>query len=144
LEWLWAHAAETLVALGVFILFWLWRVALRFGPLQPSPEPNRRSLLEHVRALGRFYVDQDQLPELVRRMRVDAQALFDRAAPELHGADGGQRLKEAARLTRIRARDLLAAFTQHPSGPKEFTYTVRTLALFRSRLERRSVDSENP
>jgi hypothetical protein len=144
LEWLWAHAAYALVALGAFIALWLWRVAVRFGPLLPSPAPERKSLLEHVRALGRFYADHDEWPRALQRLRADAQSAFDRFAPELRGADANQRLKEAARLTRIRARDLLAAFTGRPQSAKDFTHTVRTLALLRSRLQRRPIQEDTP
>lgn len=144
LEWLWGHAAETLVALGVFVLLWLWRVVLRFGPLRPAPVPDRRSLIEHVRALGRFYADQGLLPRLLQRVRTDAQATFDRAMPELRGAEGSQRLKEAARLTRMRARDLLVAFTRELHASKDFTQSVRTLALLRNRLRQRAITEEKP
>jgi hypothetical protein len=142
--WLWAHAPYALIALGAFIALWLWRVAVRFGPLLPSPAPDRKSLLEHVRALGRFYADHGDTPRALQRLRADTQAAFDRFAPELRGAEGSQRLKEAARLTRIRARDLLAAFTARPHSAKDFTHTVRTLALLRSRLQRRSIQEDKP
>jgi hypothetical protein len=144
LEWLWAHAAETLIALGVFLLLWLWRVVLRFGPLRPSPVPDRKSLVEHVRALGKFYAHEALLPYLLQRVRADAQAAFDRAVPELRGADASQQLKEASRLTRIRARDLLAAFTQAPHLAKDFTHAVRALALLRTRLRHRPKIEDKP
>jgi hypothetical protein len=144
LEWLWAHAAETLVALGVFGFLWLWRVVLRFGPLRPAPAPDRRSLIEHVRALGRFYADQGLLPQLLQRVRADAHATLDRAVPELRGAEASQRLKEMARLTRLRARDLLAAFTRDLHASKDFTQSVRTLALLRTRLRQRTITEEKP
>jgi hypothetical protein len=143
-QWLWTHAAEALVALGVFVLLWLWRAVLRFGPLHPSPVPDRKSLIEHVRALGRFYADQGLLPQLLQRVRADAQATFDRAVPELRGAEGSQRLKEAARLTHIRARDLLAAFTRELRVSKDFTHSVRTLALLRTRVRQRTITQEKP
>jgi hypothetical protein len=144
LEWLWGHAAHALVALGAFIGLWLWRVIVRFGPLLPSPAPDRRSLFEHVRALGRFYADHGELPRALQRLRADIQAAFDRFAPELRGADGNRQLAEAARLTRIRARDLHAAFTGRPQSAKDFTHTVRTLALLRSRLQRRPIQEDTP
>lgn len=34
------------------LLAWLWRRALRFGPLLPSPPAERRSLIEHIVASG--------------------------------------------------------------------------------------------
>jgi hypothetical protein len=143
LDWLWEHAAYALAALGAFIAVWLWRVVVRFGPLLPGPAPDRKSLLEHVRALGRFYADQGETSRLLQRVRTDAQAVFDRTAPELRGAEGSRRLKEAARLTGLRARDLVAAFDAQPHSAKDFTHAVRTLALMRSRLQRRRSTQED-
>jgi hypothetical protein len=77
-------------------------------------------------------------------VRTDAQVTFDRAMPELRGAEGSQRLKEAARLTRMRARDLLVAFTRELHASKDFTQSVRTLALLRNRLRQRAITEEKP
>ncbi len=38
--------------LALALLAWLWLRMQRFGPLQPSPASERRSLLEHIRASG--------------------------------------------------------------------------------------------
>lgn len=142
-RWLWEHAAPVLAALAVFVLLALWRAMLRFGPLRPSPAPDRKSLLAHVHAMGRFYADQGQLAPLLRRLRADCDGLLDRAAPQMRGMDGSRRLKEAARLTRLRPRHLLSAFTETVSYPKDFTHAVRTLAQFRSRLARRVHQEES-
>lgn len=135
--WLARHAPAALVVLGVFLLLWLWRVVPRFGPLAPSPAPDRKSLLEHVRALGRFYSDQRRTAQLLQWLRTDCLELFERAAPLAQGLDNAARLREAARLTRLRPRDLAQAFSAQADTPTEFSNAVRTLARFRRRLERR-------
>lgn len=38
--------------LALALCAWLWLRTQRFGPLRPAPAPERRSLLEHVRASG--------------------------------------------------------------------------------------------
>ena len=43
LGWLAQHAAAALVALGVFLLVWLWRVIPRFGPLPRRPRRTARA-----------------------------------------------------------------------------------------------------
>ena len=40
------------VALAAWLVFYLWSIAPRFGPIQPDPAPERRELMEHVRASG--------------------------------------------------------------------------------------------
>jgi hypothetical protein len=144
LSWLRAHAAFALAAAAAFVLLWLWRVVPRFGPLQPSPAPDRRSLLEHIRALGRFHVEQQQLGRLIGLLRKDCLELFDRAAPLSHGLDSAARLKEASRLTDLRPRELMQAFTGPLATLHDFHTAVRTLASFRRRILRRPSAEENP
>jgi hypothetical protein len=132
--WLAEHAPALLVALGVFLLAWLWRVIPRFGPLAPSPAPDRKSLLEHIRAVGRFYLDQRELGRLLELLRSECVELFNRRAPHAQGLDQAARLREAARLTGVRPRDLAQAFSAHADTPNDFSAAVRTLASFRRRL----------
>jgi hypothetical protein len=136
--WLVQHAAAALIALGVFLVIWLWRVIPRFGPLAPSPAPDRKSLLEHIRAVGRFYLDQRELPRLLALLRADCVELFGRRAPQAQGLDDAARLREAARMTGVRPRELVQAFTGRADTPADFSTAVRTLASFRRRLKQSS------
>jgi hypothetical protein len=54
LRWLADHAWPLGAAAALLLAVWLWRVASRFGPVAPDPEPARRRLLDHLRASGRF------------------------------------------------------------------------------------------
>ncbi len=132
--WLVRHAPAALAALAGFLLLWLWQVVPRFGPLAPAAAPDRRSLLEHLRAVGRFHAEQQQLGTLVARAREDCLELFSKAAPLARGAEGSRRLKEASRLSRLGPRELQQAFTGPVGSQHEFYLTVRTLARFRQRL----------
>ncbi len=136
-KWLWERAPLALVAAGVFLLLWLWRVVPRFGPLVPGAGSDRRSLLEHIRAVGRFHADQRRQGKLLEALRADCLDLFGRVAPLARGLEGAARLREASRLTRINPRELLHAFSGAPATRHDFYSTVRTLARFRRRLTRR-------
>ena len=138
LGWLGQHGAAALVALAVFVLVWLWRVVPRFGPLAPTPAPDRKSLLEHIRAVGRFYLDQRELPRLLALLRADCVELFGRRAPHAQGLDDAARLREAARITGVRPRELAQAFSGRADTPADFSNAVRTLASFRRRLQQSS------
>jgi len=133
-RWLISNAVPFLIALAVFLLLALWRVMLRFGPLQPDPAPDRRSLIEHLSAMGRFYSMQRQLAKVIQIVRQDGLDLLAARAPETRGQDGAARLKSAARLTGLRPRELLQAFTVAAATPHEFTLAVRVLAAFRRQL----------
>jgi hypothetical protein len=136
-RWLWERAPLALVATGVFLLLWLWRVVPRFGPLVPGAGVDRRSLLEHIRAVGRFHADQRRQGRLLEALRADCLELFGRVAPLARGLDGAARLREASRLARINPRELLHAFSGAPATRHDFSSMVRTLARFRRQLTRR-------
>ena len=142
--WLTQHALAALAALAALGLLWLWHVVPRFGPLLPAEAANRRSLLEHLRAIGRFEADAQQLGRLVREVRADAQAVFARLAPLAATLEGPARLREASRLTGLRPRELLQAFEGPVSTRNEFSNAVRTLAAFRRRLVRRTRRDSTP
>jgi hypothetical protein len=51
---LWKHAWALMLTLAVLILLTFLALMPRFGPLLPNPQPERRRILEHIRASGRF------------------------------------------------------------------------------------------
>jgi hypothetical protein len=53
-DWLYRHAGPVLLAAGLLLAVWLWGRTRRFGPVAPDPLPERRSLIEHIAASGRF------------------------------------------------------------------------------------------
>lgn len=89
-RWLLDRAWMAIVPLVLVLLGALWMRMQRFGPWQPSPEPARRSLVEHVQAAGEH----------------------------LHRYGRGVRLQTALRddvLARLRRRDPLAAALAGPA-----------------------------
>lgn len=132
--WLAENALPALIALGILLTMALWHVMPRFGPLVPNVAPDRRSLNEHLAAMGRFYSSQHQLAALIRTLRQDALDALGARAPETRGQDGAARLKAAARVSGLRPRELLHAFTSPVSTPREFAGAVRVLREFRARL----------
>jgi hypothetical protein len=132
--WLLRNALPFLIALGLFLALALWRASPRFGPVLPSPARDRRSLVEHLSATGRFYSTQRRLPALIQIVRQDGLDLLGARAPETRGQDGAARLRTAARLTGQPPRELLQAFSAPAATPHEFTQAVRLLAVFRRQL----------
>jgi hypothetical protein len=132
--WLVANALPALAALGILLVVSLWRVMPRFGPLVAASAPDRRSLTEHLAATGRFYSSQGQLAALIKILRQDALDALALRVPETHGEDGAARLKTAARVSGLRPRELLYAFTAAAGTPREFTGAVRILREFRAQL----------
>jgi hypothetical protein len=52
-EWLAESASTALISGALLIAAWLWAIVPRFGGTLPSPNPARRSLAEHLSAVGR-------------------------------------------------------------------------------------------
>ncbi len=78
----WRHGWRVVVAGVLLLAFWLWRRAARFGPLLPDPPLERRSLIEHVRAVAQFLWRQGEAGTLVESQR---QALLKRAGLRFPG-----------------------------------------------------------
>lgn len=64
-EWLWQHAPEIMTAGLLWLGLWLWARSRRFGPRLAELPPERRRILEHVEANGRFLWHQKQSHHLV-------------------------------------------------------------------------------
>jgi hypothetical protein len=69
LEWAQRDAWPVIVAAALLLVLWLARIIPRFGPLEPDAPPNRRSLLEHVVASGRFLWSRGAAAALVESVR---------------------------------------------------------------------------
>jgi len=54
LAWVWQHGRVALLLVLGAIAAWLWRSAIRFGPLGAVPMPERRSMGEQVAGTGAF------------------------------------------------------------------------------------------
>ncbi len=50
----WRHGWMVLVSLLVLLALWVWSTSQRFGPIRPDDALERRRLMEHIEAAGRF------------------------------------------------------------------------------------------
>jgi hypothetical protein len=106
------HAAPALAAGFALLLFWLWRIVPRFGPVAADPPPARRRLLDHLRASGRYLWTQGLRGRLAAAARDSALRRLARAQPDFAVASGSEKAARVARLAAIstdEARHFLAA-----------------------------------
>lgn len=66
---LWQLAAPALLIAALALILLIWRQLPRFGPLEPSPPPVRRSLAEQLRAQAAFSWRSRHLASLRKVMR---------------------------------------------------------------------------
>ena len=54
LQLIWLYGSPAVLLALALIAVALWRNSTRFGPLEASPDPSRRSLAEQIRGTGQF------------------------------------------------------------------------------------------
>jgi len=137
-QWLVDHAWAVLAAGALLLAAWLWRIAPRFGPMAPDPEPARRRLLDHLRASGRFQWSAGGAASLAEAAREAALRRVARAQTDFAALGPAERrarlaasfdlpAAEAERVLR-RARD---------TSPAEFVAAMRVFQRIHERLARR-------
>jgi hypothetical protein len=128
--WLWDHAWPALVALAALGLGALWAAAPRFGPVEPAPDPARRSFLEHLDACGRYQWRTGQGRPLLDACRGAFLRRLGQRHPGWAGLEPGplcQRLAQRSGLAQDRIERALRPSQPHPAGFLEAVQTLHQL-----------------
>jgi hypothetical protein len=136
-RWLRANAQAAIGAAIFLLLFWLWRIVPRFGPVAPDPAPARRRLLDHLRAAGRFHWEREGSLGLLSAAREASLRRLARVHPDLAMLPPAERAREAAARTGLGLDDARYAFEWPAVDAREFTAAVRAVQVFEERLNRR-------
>lgn len=123
-----AGAWVPVLAFAILVAAWGWMRAARFGPIRPDPPRDRRSLMEHVWASGRFHWQHGDAGMLVECAR---EALMERVRTrhpgwrELRPAELHARLAELSDVPRERIDRALA---HRPEiQPERFSENIATM-----------------
>jgi len=134
--WLGQYALGPLVAGSMLLALWLTRQAVRLGPIRPAPPAQRRRLLEHVRACGRFRWSQGARASLLAAAREICQRRMLTLDPRLGHMVRAQRDRELAASTGMSEEVITRAFDATPHSAREFVQIVATLASIHGALGR--------
>lgn len=137
--WLADHAWPALAAAAGLLALWLWRIAPRFGPLAPDPEPARRRLLDHLRASGRFQWSKGGAATLAESAREAALRRVARAQADFAGLGARERearLGETLGLAADEARRVLRPAAN--LAIHEFVTAMRVFQRIHERLSSRA------
>ncbi len=135
---LWSNFSKALIGIGCVLLLLLWRALRRFGPPLPEPTLERRSLIEHIDASGRWLWKIPGGREiLLRAARAACNQAWQRRAPDLLRLHPDQQIERLASRCNLAAADLVSAL-RHPAGktPAAFTRQIQTLRQLRKSHER--------
>jgi len=137
-ELLWQNFPFALTVFGIGMVLLLWRAVMRFGPILPDPNFERRSLLEHIDASGRWLWLMPGGPEvLLAASRASLRQLLQRRAPELQGLSIDEQLERLAEKTKMDVASLRSAWMEGVARhPQEFTLQIKTLQQLRTHYER--------
>ena len=125
---LWANGWAVVVALAFLVCAWIWMRSRRFGPLLPDPPRDRRSLMEHIEASGRFHwkhAGARLLAEATREALMERVRLRHPGWLELSPAELGKRLEEAANVPLWRINRALAF--RPKLEPEHFVQDIATM-----------------
>jgi hypothetical protein len=143
-SWLTENAWPVLVTALVLLLIWLARIVPRFGPLEPEAPPVRRSLLEHLRASGRYVWSRGDAAPLIDALR---DRVWRTALRRRGGLKGLAHSKAQATLAEIAARPLATvqdAMQGSTGNPAAFIATAGALQQVESGLAHRARTPNRP
>jgi hypothetical protein len=126
--WLVEHASHVMIAAAMLLALALWRIGPRFGPIAPNPENERRQLLEHLRAAGRFRWSRGARQELLSAAREQLQRHIALAAPQLAHLPPPQRYLEISAQLGTDAETVARAFQAAPRNARDLVQITTTLA----------------
>lgn len=133
-QWLWEHAWMVLLSGFALLLLWLWSIVPRFGPLLPEPTLARKSLVEHLTAVGRFSWRSERSVAL---LRVSREAILRRLAwrrPHIANSPPATRDQAMAKLAACNPQRMTEALQRTPSTPREFIVIIQTLQAVQKQL----------
>ncbi len=131
------HFPETLTALGLLILFALWHVGQRFGPLLPAASPARRQLQEHLRGSAEFLLRHGREQSLLQRLQQDIQRRANARHPGFEQLPLSGQLTLLAQLSSLQPASIEQAMRPTPQqrlSAAEFTRQVAYLQTLRNAL----------
>jgi hypothetical protein len=129
----WRYGWPVLILLGAWILLVLWRAGSRLGPVAPEPEAARRSIEEHVRAIGEYLWRRGEAQVLWKSALAGARKRMELALPPTPRPD--DRLVLLSKKTGLDLGLLQHAFYPRPSpSAEEFARAISTLETVRKHL----------
>lgn len=107
--WLWRHAPQVVVSLGLLVLLWLWRASLTHGPRRRPRHRVRRNIIEHLAAAAAFSWQRDGGRELLDGSRACIETAWKRRHPALARLDQRGRCEWIADHTGLPAEQVAKA-----------------------------------
>lgn len=128
---------QALVALAALVALWLWRSAIRHGPLQQPASRARRQLEEHVQASAGFHLRHNGRQHLLQTLQQDVLRRARHRHPGFEQLAVAEQWQVLARLSRQSTRAISQALSPRPKqrmSSVEFCRQVAHLQTLRNAL----------
>ncbi|NJO14859.1 MAG: DUF4350 domain-containing protein [Thioploca sp.] len=124
----WLKWWTVVISASILLLFWLWHIMLRFGPLLPDPTGTRRRLLEHIEASGHFLWRYRQTEFLLHGARQSVLNKLASVHPDWIRLSPSELSQYLASLGQLSAEEIEEAlYNIQPQTEVAFTQTIRIL-----------------
>ncbi|HEY8102414.1 MAG TPA: DUF4350 domain-containing protein [Burkholderiaceae bacterium] len=135
---LWWYFEYGIISLGCGVLLLFWTAVRRFGPILPEPNLERRSLIEHIDASGRWLW---KIPGgrniLITAARVSINKTLSRKAPALLRMLPEEQAAHLSQVCKLSNADIELALHRPASEyPIHFTRQIQILQQLRKHYER--------
>ena len=125
---IWFKWWATVISASILLLFWLWHIMSRFGPLLPDPTGTRRRLLEHIEASGHFLWRYRQTEFLLRGARQSVLNKLASVHPDWVRLSPSKLSQYLASLGQLSAEEIEEAlYHTQPQTEIAFTQAIRIL-----------------
>ncbi|ROM86178.1 hypothetical protein BK652_06255 [Pseudomonas brassicacearum] len=128
---------QALVALLALVALWLWRSAVRLGPIQPPAPKARRQLEEHLQASAGFHMRHNGRQYLLQALQQEVLRRARHLHPGFEQLAVADQWQVLARLTRQPTRAISQALSPRPKqrlSNAEFCRQVAHLQTLRNAL----------
>ncbi|MGX2028792.1 DUF4350 domain-containing protein [Methylocaldum gracile] len=136
-EWLAESAWMALISGALLIAAWLWRIVPRFGGMLPSPNPARRSLIEHLSAVGRavWRHGEDGRAHWENVMRLELRRHVLQRHPHIAQVSESEQARILSGMSGIPENRVTAVLAAPDKlSPRHFVDCVRTVQELEQRL----------
>jgi len=134
-QWLWNNARYMVLSLSILFLLWLWRMPFRFGPVLNDIQPQRRSLVEHIRAAGYYRWHNEQSEYLLQQVQNRLWLHIKKTHPAIPYDNKPKACKILAEITGIQYSLIKEALlTEGKLDEYGLTETIKLLELIKLRL----------
>ncbi|MCB9871561.1 MAG: hypothetical protein H6837_17025 [Planctomycetes bacterium] len=124
-----------LLAFGLLLVIWIWKSGARFGPPLPDVAAERRSLLEHLDAAGRFLWRCRVQEPMLRPLREHIAREIAVRRPSWSSLTSDQRIEQLAAASGFDEARIRSALLEDPGNDaQQFVRVVRDLEELSTRL----------